>query len=190
MRYVGGRECWRCYRFATMWGFSEIREAKTALVPKRASALSLYLEPSCFCMCMGDDVNLVSQLTTRLSYTANLRRSSHPLACERRPCTRRDYHEQECRNARLPVARRRWPAANTRRCASAGSAGNMGTVAVGLEARHPKADNCFKLTCLWTIDNHEFGFDYALTVSRTGSHFPTTSVVTLTPHWTSSAKCV
>ncbi|CAG5175013.1 uncharacterized protein ALTATR162_LOCUS7926 [Alternaria atra] len=69
----------------------------------------------------------------------------------------------------------------TRRCASAGSTGNMGTVAVGMEGRHSETDDWVRLPCLWPVDNYEFALDYALTVSWTDSHLPAPSVVT--PHW-------
>jgi hypothetical protein len=145
-------------------------------------------------MCMGNDVNLACIPTSRPRFLHRKPQTfspadtfAHPLACERRPCTRRGYHEQECRNARLPVARRRWPAADTRRCASAGSTGNMGTVAVGMEGRHSETDDWVRLPCLWPVDNYEFALDYALTVSWTDSHLPAPSVVT--PHWSFSAKC-
>jgi hypothetical protein len=129
-------------------------------------------------MCIDDnDVNLVVQPANsrpnRKIHVLSPGCFAYPWACELRPCSRRDYNEQECRNARLPVACGRRPAAGD---ASARSAGNLVAVKFGMDEGDSETDDCFEFAVFWTIDK-ESAFYYALIVSRMSSHFPTTSIL-------------
>jgi hypothetical protein len=152
--------------------------------PKRLSICH-----STFRACIYDnDVNLVFQ---PVLIPQNSRIFTDPFAysyaCERRSCTRRDYNEQECRNGRLPVACSRRAAADTERCASAGSAGNLVTITIGMAKRASGADDCFEFACLWAIHYDESAFDHALTASCMFFYGPATSI--LAPLKSCPAKC-